>query len=119
MYLKEKPVIDTLAEHGVKYKQRISASEIIVDAGKPTIVGMTGHAADNLANKADRADMTIQKAQEFVDTAKLTLYQQDRENMKFLAQEGYTILNLDHELVTAVPQRWRKKYDKYIQEADQ
>ena len=104
-YMKDKTVIDMLSEHGVKYIQRISEKEIIVDAGKPTITGMRVHAVDNLINKPDRAGMTQEQAQTFVDSAKLTLYQQDRKNLKFLAQNGYSILNLNHELVTAVPQK--------------
>lgn len=115
-YLKEKPIIDTLASNGVQYKQRISPKEIIVDAGTPIITGMRAHAINNLANKADRAEMTQERAQSFVDDAKLTLYQQDRGNLKFLALDGYAILNIDRELVTAVPQKWRKKYDEYLQE---
>ena len=46
--------------------------------------------------------------------AKLTLYQADRKTLKFLADSGYAVLNLENELVTAVPQKWRKKYDKYL-----
>ena len=114
-YLKDKTVIDMLSEHSIKYIQRISDKEIIVDAGKPVITGMRVHAVDNLINKPDRAGMTQEQAQTFVDSAKLTLYQQDRKNLKFLAQNGYSILNLNHELVTAVPQKWRKKYDQYLE----
>ena len=114
-YLKDKAVIDMLSEHSIKYIQRISDKEIIVDAGKPVITGMRVHAAENLANKPDRVGMTQEQAQTFVDSAKLTLYQQDRKNLKFLAQNGYSILNLNHELVTAVPQKWRKKYDQYLE----
>ncbi|MEG0852687.1 MAG: hypothetical protein RSF82_02365 [Angelakisella sp.] len=116
MYMKEKSIIDTLSANGVKYRQRISDKEIIVDAGKPTIVGMRVHAQENLICKPDRADMTQERARSFVDHAKLTLYQQDRENLKFLAEDGYSIVNLQHELVTAVPQKWRKKYNQYIEE---
>lgn len=112
-YLREKSVIDILEANDIKYIQRISAKEIIVDAGKPTITGVRVHAVDNLTNKADRADMTLERAQTFVDSAKLTLYQQERNNLKFLAQDGYAIVNFKHELVTAVPQKWRRKYDKY------
>lgn len=77
---------------------------------------MRAHAAENLATKADRAGMTLEQAQAFVDNARLTLYQEDRENLKFLASDGYAILNFDFELVTAVPQKWRKKYDQYLEE---
>lgn len=118
-YTKEKPIIDMLASHGVKYIKRIDGKEIIVDAGKPIIQGATAHAVDNQQVKSDRTEMTVEKAQEFVDLAKLTIYQQERETLKFLAQEGYAVLNFDHHLVTAVPQKWRKKYDKYIQEVQE
>ena len=115
-YTKEKNVIDMLASHGVKYIRRISDKEIIVDAGRPAIVSSTSHAIENQQVKADRADMTVEKAQEFVNNAKLTLYQEDRATLKFLAEEGYAVLNFDHQLVTAVPQKWRKKFDKYLEE---
>ncbi|MEG1239945.1 MAG: phage minor capsid protein, partial [Oscillospiraceae bacterium] len=98
-YLKEKPVIDILSSHGIQYRQRISTKEIIVDAGAPKIARMTGHATTNLETKADRTDMTTERAQAFVDNARLTLYQRDRGNLKFLAEDGYAILNLDHALV--------------------
>ena len=118
-YTKEKPIIDILASHGVKYIKRINGKEIIVDAGRPTIQGMTAHAIDNQQAKSDRAEMTIEKAQEFVNASILTIYQLERETLKFLAQEGYAVLNFDNELVTAVPQKWRKKYDKYLQEVQE
>ena len=113
---KEKPIFDLLSAHGVKYKQRINRKEIIVDAGKPKIVGMRVHAAENLTTKADRAQMSLEQAQLFVNNAKLTLYQDDKFTMKFLAEDGYAVLNFDYELVTAVPQKWRKKYDQYLEE---
>ena len=106
--------VDMLRSHGVKYIQKISAKEIIVDAVQPQIKGMTQHAIDNLTKKADRAGMTLEKAQSFVDHAKLTLYQTDRRTLKFMAEDGYALLNFDHDLVTAVPQKWRKKYDQYL-----
>ena len=118
-YTKEKTIIDMLASHGVKYIKRIDGKEIIVDAGKPTIQSATVHAVENQQIKSDRAAMTVEKAQEFVDFAKLTIYQQERETLKFLAQEGYAVLNFDHHLVTAVPQKWRKKYDKFLQEVQE
>lgn len=114
MYLQEKTLIDKLHSNGVKYIQRINSDEIIVEAGKPRIVAIRQHARDNLERKSDRAEMTTERAQTFVDEAKLVLYQIPRETLKFLSQEGYTVLNLQHELVTSVPQKWRKKYDKYL-----
>lgn len=114
-YLKDKNIIDTLSSQGIQYIQRISETEITVSAGKPKINAATQHAQDNLAQKADRAEMTVEKAQSFVDNALLTLYQQNRNALKFLARDGYAVLNMDHDLVTAVPQKWRKKYDKYLE----
>ena len=117
-YLRHKSVHDELESHDIQFVQWISEKEVVVNAGKPKITGETKHAADNRALKSDRAGMTIEKAQSFVDNAKITVYQPDRNNLKFLAQDGYTILNFDNVLVTAVPQKWRRKYDKYL-EADE
>ena len=72
-YLKEKPVIDLLSSHGVEYKTRISSKEIIVSVGHPSIIGETIHAKENRETKTDRAGMTTEQAQEFVDNAKLTV----------------------------------------------
>ena len=113
-YLKEKSVIDTLESQGVKYRRRINEKEIIVSAGKPVITGESWHAASNRENKADRADMTIERAQHFVDNAKLTLFQEGNSALKFIANDGYTVLNFSGELITAVPQKWRRKYDQYL-----
>lgn len=114
-YLRHKSVHDELESHDIQFVQWISEKEVVVNAGKPKITGETKHAADNRALKSDRAGMTIEKAQSFVDNAKITVYQPDRNNLKFLAQDGYTILNFDNVLVTAVPQKWRRKYDKYLE----
>lgn len=117
-YLKEKPIIDLLQTHGVEYKQRISEKEIIVSAGSPTIIGETAHAAENREKKADRAKMTIEQAQEYVDSAKLVFYQAENQTLKFLSDGGYAVLNLNHKLVTAVPQKWRRKYNVYLKEEE-
>lgn len=115
LYFKEKPVVDLLDKHGIKYIQRINKKEIIVDAGMPKIASERQHAVDNRVQKPDRSEMDIQRAQAFVDESKLTLYAHDRETIKFMAESGYAVLNFENELVTAVPQKWRKKYDKYIE----
>lgn len=114
LYFNEKPVVDLLDNRDVKYIQRISEKEIIVDAGKPRIVNERHHAIDNRIQKPDRVDMDMERAQSFVDNSKLTLYAHDRETIKFLSENGYAVLNFDHELITAVPQKWRKKYNQYI-----
>lgn len=71
---------------------------------------------ENLQQKSDRYNMTKEKAQEFVNNAKVVLYDKDRETIKFISDVVYAVLNFDNELVTAVPQKWRKKYEKFIRE---
>ena len=115
-YLKEKTTIDMLSQHGVKYIKRVSADEIIVDAGSPEITGMRTHAVQNLLYKSDRKEMTLEQAQAFVNQARLTLYYPSNETLKFYANDGYAVLNFKHELVTAVPQKWRKKLNQYVKE---
>lgn len=115
-YMRNKPIHDFLDEHRIKFISQIDAKEYIVNAGKPIITGHTGHSLDNLQSKADRANMTIEEAQKIVDSAKLTLLQWDRRTIKFLSDNGYVVLNTKNMLVTAVPQKWRKKYDKYLKE---
>lgn len=115
-YIRNKSVHDFLDEHRIKFISQINSKEFIVDAGMPTIMGHTGHSLDNLQRKPDRANMTIEEAQKFVDNAKLTLLQWDRKTIKFLSDNGYAVINTKNELVTAVPQKWRKKYDKHLKE---
>lgn len=113
-YLKNKAVHDLLDENHIGFVSQINEREFIVDAGAPIIKNPTIHALKNLQEKRSRENMTVETAQGFVDGAKLTLYQADRKTLKFLADSGYAVLNLENELVTAVPQKWRKKYDKYL-----
>lgn len=115
-YLKNKPVHDFLDEHKIKFIFQIDSKEFVVDAGKPIISGHTEHSLKNLQSKIDRANMTVEEAQKYVDNAKLTLLQWDRKTIKFLSDNGYAVLNVENKLVTAVPQKWRKKYDKYLKE---
>ena len=77
---------------------------------------MTQHAKDNLENKVDRSSMTTDKAKEFIDNAKLVIFDSQRKTIKFMAEDGYSVLNFDNILVTAVPQKWRNKYNKYLKE---
>lgn len=115
-YMKDKPIIDKLDKQNIEFIQRISNKEVIVKNYKPIIKGMTHHATDNLNNKIDRADMTIESSQGFIDNAKLVLYNTERETIKFISEKGYTVLNFDNKLITAVPQKWRNKYNKYLKE---
>lgn len=118
-YLDEKEVIDLLSTHNIEYIQRISEKEIVVSMVKPQIQSMRKHAIENLENKPDRSNMSRQQAQLFVDTAKIIIFQPDRNTIKFLSDNGYAVLNFDNELVTAVPQKWRNKYNAYLKNKEQ
>jgi hypothetical protein len=106
-----------MENHGLKFKAWTveTPKEAIVEPYSPKIVGEKKHAVDNRSVKVDRIDMSVEKAQEFVDSAKLVLYRPDVKTIKFLSNNGYAVINFDNELVTAVPQKWRKKYDKYVE----
>ncbi|WP_051196308.1 minor capsid protein [Clostridium cadaveris] len=105
-----------LKEHNINIIDRADTSNYIVNNYYPKITKLRGHALENLQQKSDRYNMTKEKAQEFVNNAKVVLYDKDRETIKFISDVGYAVLNFDNELVTAVPQKWRKKYEKFIRE---
>lgn len=105
-----------LKEHNIELVDKISDKLYSVKNYKPDIKNMTQHAKDNLQNKSDRSNMTTEKAKEFIDNAKLVVFDSQRNTIKFMAQHGYSVLNFDNILVTAVPQKWRNKYNKYLKE---
>lgn len=105
-----------LKKHNIELVDRISDEQYIVNNFKPTIMKMTKHAEENLKDRVDRVNMSMEKAQSFIDNAKLVLYDSKRKTIKFMADDGYVVLNLDNVMVTAVPQKWRKKYNKYLKE---
>lgn len=115
---KDELVINLLSKNNIEFVKRISEKEIVVKNYNPVIKEMSKHAEDNLKNKADRANMTIEKAQSFINNAKLVIFDSKRETIKFMAQYGYTVLNFDDKLITAVPQKWRNKYNKYLEEGE-
>ena len=43
------------------------------------------------------------------------MYQTDRQTLKFLADNGYVMLNTKNEIVTVVPEKLRKKYRDYLE----
>lgn len=115
---KDELVINLSNKNNIEFVKRISEKEIVVKNYNPVIKEMSKHAEDNLNNKADRANMTIEKAQSFINNAKLVIFDSKRETIKFMAQDGYTVLNFDDKLITAVPQKWRNKYNKYLEEGE-
>ena len=110
----DKLAVDLLGKKGIEVAEKIDKKQFVINNYKPEISEMTVHARDNLENKSDRAGMTTETAQSFIDNAKLVVYDSERKTVKFMAEDGYSVLNLNNRLVTAVPQKWRKKYDKYV-----
>lgn len=108
-----------MEKNGIVFKRWINDKEAVVNAGKRRISSERVHAVENRALKADRAEMTIDVAQAFIDNSKLVLYQTENLCLKYLSDNGYAVINFDNQLVTAVPQKWRRKYDKYLEELDE
>lgn len=87
--------------------------EVRVDS--PIITGVTQHFMDNLTLKPDRAWLTVEEAQDIIKNSILVLYQTDKKTLKFLADNGYTVLSMQGKIVTAVPEKLRKKYRNYLE----
>ena len=98
-----------------KIVDKFSERQYVIDAGKPKISGARQHFWDNLEGRSDRSDLNLDAAQGIIDNSKLTLYQSDRQLLKFLSDSGYVMLNMKKEVVTAVPERLRKKYRDYLE----
>lgn len=115
-YNRDKHIREILKNNNVEFIKRINDRECIIKQYNPTITEMTKHAQENLSNKVDRAEMTVEKAQTFINNAKIVLYDTNRSTIKFISENGYSILNFDNRLITSVPQKWRNKYNKYLEE---
>lgn len=102
-------------EGGWKIKDKFSERQYVIDVGTPKIAGAKQHFWDNLETRSDRSDLNLEAAQGIIDNSKLTLYQTDRQTIKFLADNGYVMLNTKKEIVTAVPEKLRKKYRDYLE----
>lgn len=94
---------------------QFSAKEYVVKLEPPTISGVTQHFSDNLINRPDRAGLTIEAAQGIINSSKIVLYQPSNSTLKFLADNGYAVLNMQGKIVTAVPEKLRKKYRDYLE----
>ena len=106
-----------LKEYGESWKitDKFSERQYVIDAGKPKVSGARQHFWDNLENRPDRSNLNLEVAQGIIDNSKLTLYQSDRQLLKFLSDNGYVMLNMKKEIVTAVPEKLRKKYRDYLE----
>lgn len=102
--------------HGdIRVVGQFSAKEYVVKLDPPAISGVTQHFSDNLANRPDRAGLTIEAVQGIINSSKIVLYQPSNNTLKFLADNGYAVLNMQGKIVTAVPERLRKKYRDYLE----
>ena len=102
-------------EGGWKIKDKFSERQYVIDVGTPKIAGAKQHFLENLETRSDRSGLNLEAAQGIIDDSKLTLYQTDRQTIKFLADNGYVMLNTKKEIVTAVPEKLRKKYRDYLE----
>ena len=98
-----------------KIKERFSDRQYVIDVGKPQIAGAKQHFWDNLETRMDRSGLNLDAAQNIIDNNRLTLYQTDRQTLKFLAVNGYVMLNMKNEIVTVVPEKLRKRYRDYLE----
>ena len=99
----------------IKVVGQFSAKEYVVKLGLPTVSGATQHFSDNLINRPDRAGLTVEAVQGIINSSKLVLYQPSNSTLKFLADSGYAVLNMQGKIVTAVPEKLRKKYQDYLE----
>ena len=99
----------------IKVIGQFSGKQYQVNLSPPAISGTTQHFRDNLSSKTDRKSLTVGAAQSIINNNRLVLYQTDRKTLKFLADNGYAVLNLQGKLVTAVPEKFKKKYKDYLE----
>lgn len=99
----------------IKIIGKFSERQYQVQLSPPQINSVTDHFAKNLTKKPDRAALTIEASQSIINNSRLVLYQTDRNTLKFLADNGYVVLSVDGNIVTAVPEKLRKKYRDYLE----
>ncbi len=113
----ETPVFSPLRDYdgNITVVGKFDDKQYVIETERPVISGTRVHFEDNLKYKPDRSDLTVEAAQDIIDSSRLILYQADRQTLKFLSDEGYAVINLDKEVVTAVPEKLRKKYRAYME----
>lgn len=99
----------------IKIVGKFSSRQYQVQLDPPQISGVTDHFANNLTMKPDRSALTIEASQSIINNSRLVLYQTDRNTLKFLADSGYVVLSVDGKIVTAAPEKLRKKYRDYLE----
>lgn len=93
---------------------KFSGRQYVVELEPPTIDSITQHFKDNLAKKEDRKVLTKDVAQSIINNSRLVLFQTDKKTLKFLSDNGYVVLGMKKQLITAVPEKLRKKYRDYL-----
>lgn len=102
-------------EDAWQIKDKFSERQYMIDVGKPQIAGARQHFWDNLDTKPDRDGLNLEAAQGIIDNSRLTLYQTDKDTIKFLSDNGYAVINMKKEVITVVPEKLRKKYRDYLE----
>lgn len=97
---------------------KFSERQYVVKLDPPVISSTTQHFKNNLSGKADRAGLTINAAQDIINNSRLVIYQTDKKTLKFLADNGYVVLGLKKQIITAVPERLRRKYRDYLEDKE-
>ena len=99
----------------IQIVDKFSENEYVVEMEPPVISGVTQHFLDNLKIKSDRSTLTIEATQEIINYNKIVLWQPQNKTLKFISDQGYAAVNLYRKVVTAVPERFRKKYKNYLE----
>lgn len=94
---------------------KFSERQYVVKLDPPIISGTTQHFEDNLSGKTDRVGLTVEVAQSIINNNRLVIYQTDKKSLKFLADNGYVVLGMRKQIITAVPEKLRKKYRDYLE----
>lgn len=95
--------------------EKFSMRQYVVQVEPPTISRTTQHFEENLSTRKDRSWLTVEAAQDIINNNRLVIYQTDRKTLKFIADNGYAVLGMEKQLITAVPEKIRKKYRDYLE----
>ncbi len=98
---------------------KFDEKQYVIETDKPIISGTRVHFEENLNNKPDRSNLTVDVAQDIINNNRLVLYQTDRQTLKFLSDDGYALLNISKQLITVVPEKLRNKYKNYIEDKNE
>ena len=99
----------------IKIVEQFSPTQYVIKLEPPVISGTTKHFLGNLATRPDRIGLTVDKAQSIIKSSRLALWQPQNRTIKILPDTGYVVVNIKRELVTAVPEKLRKKYRDYLE----